>query len=154
MNAAQLARATVVIERADLLCATHLVSDCPLYLANPLRPIARGFVCCGLGELALDAGHTFEDLLAAMTAGGFDNYTGRLPLLVAVYGLTEEQCDFITAANDEPIEALGEIDAAEFALEGFADVEGESVRLYDLPRARKAAVLQRLASFVEVEVAA
>lgn len=150
MNAAQLARATAVIERADFLCTSFLVSDSPLYLANPLRPIPRGFVCCALGELALDAGHTREDLMLADAAPPGDSDIGRLPLLASVYGLDAAMCERITSDNDEPIEALGEAEALEFAL----DFDGVERFRYDLPRARKAAVLQRLASFVSIEAAA
>jgi hypothetical protein len=142
MNAEQLAFARDVIENARLLCDAYLVSmKPPLVGADP-----RGYVCCAIGELALGAGHTVGDLIVVVDQT-VQRYTESLPLLASRFGLDERQCDSIACANDEPIEALGEIDAAEFVT-GYDEMQERY--LYDLHRARKAAVLRALDSFVAV----
>lgn len=140
MNAEQLAFARDVIENARLLCDAYLVSmKPPLVGADP-----RGYVCCAIGELALGAGHTVGDLLVVVDQT-VTRFIESLPLLASRFGLSDTQCDAIARANDEPIEALGEIDAAEFATD-FDPLREEYI--YDMQRARKAAVLRALDSFV------
>jgi hypothetical protein len=109
MNAEQHRFARDVIENARLLCNAYLVTmKPPVVEADP-----RGYVCCAIGELALGAGHTVGDLIVVVDQT-ITRYTESLPLLASRFGLSEKQCDTIATANDEPIEALGEIDAAEF----------------------------------------
>jgi hypothetical protein len=140
MNAEQHAFARDVIENARLLCDAYLVSmKPPLVGADP-----RGYVCCAIGELALGAGHTVGDLIVVVDQT-VQQYTESLPLLSSRFGFSEGQCEAIARANDEPIEALGEIDAAEFVT-GYDEMQERYV--YDLQRARKAAVLRALDSFV------
>jgi hypothetical protein len=127
VNAEQHAFARDVIENARLLCDAYLVSmKPPLVGADP-----RGYVCCAIGELALGAGHTVGDLIVVVDQT-VQRYTESLPLLASRFGLDE---------------ALGEIDAAEFVT-GYDETQERY--LYDLQRARKAAVLRTLDSFVTV----
>lgn len=140
MNSSQHRFARDVIENARLLCDAYLVSmKPPLVGADP-----RGYVCCALGELALGAGHTVGDLIFVVDQT-VTRFTESLPLLASRFGFSDKQCDAIARANDEPIEALGEIDAAEFVT-GYDEMQERYV--YDLQRARKAAVLRALDSFV------
>lgn len=139
MNAAQHAHAREIVENARLLCNAYLVTMRPAVLdADP-----RGYVCCAIGELALGAGHTVGDLIEVVDQT-ITRYTESLPLLASAYGLSEKQCDTIACANDEPIETLGDVDAGEFLLDPWH----ESGPVYDMQRARKAAVLRTLDSFV------
>jgi hypothetical protein len=140
MNAEQHAFAREIVENARLLCNAYLVTmKPPVVEADP-----RGYVCCAIGELALGAGHTVGDLIVVVDQT-VTRYTESLPLLASAYGLSEKQCDTIACANDEPIEALGEIDAAEFV----TDYDHlRDMYVYDMQRARKAAVLRTLDSFV------
>jgi hypothetical protein len=142
VNAEQHAFAKDVIENARFLCDSYLVSmKPPVGVAVVDR---RGYVCCGLGELALAAGHTVDDLIA-VSDETIQRYTESLPLLASRFGFSEKECDTIACANDEPIETLGTIEAAEFVTE-YDEVQERYI--YDLQGARKAAVLRTLDSFV------
>lgn len=143
MNAAQHARACAVIERTVFLCGGYLVTEAPAYTQhNP----ERGFVCCAMGELALDAGHTVEDLEAMDEA--VEQYTVEMPRLVTAFGLDEEGCERIVRANEEPIDVLGPDAAAEFVI----DIDDEDNLVYSMPKARKAAVLSVLDDLAQVPV--
>lgn len=140
MNADQYARARSVLEHAPFLCDSYLIT----MKGRAVAADPRGYVCCAVGEMALAAGHTVGDLVVVVNET-IQRYTDSLPLLSVAYGLSERQVDTIACANDEPIEALGEIDACEFVI----DPGDETGPVYDMQRARKAAVLRTLDSFVD-----
>lgn len=138
MNTVQRDRAKAVIAGAALLCGEALIADGFARFASP-----RGFVCCAMGELALAAGHTPDDL-RAMAGASPEDYPDLLPGLVTTFGLSRRQSDAIVGANDDPFSI---VDALPFLVGVDADDDPD----YDFPSARKAAVLAKLDSFAVAE---
>jgi hypothetical protein len=133
MDLTQYARARAVIEGARLLCSDALLTS---DASDP-----RGYVCCAIGELALDAGHEGHEL--RVTDGDPSDYPCLFPKLEAAFGLDGAQCESIVMANDSPSEM---VETADFLLPGVTleypfYPEPDEV---DWPRARKAAVLAQL----------
>jgi hypothetical protein len=126
MNREQHARARAVIESAVFLCEGILAADTPRPAPGLVIP-ERGFVCCAMGELLVAAGYGFDDL-----RDDPDNWTTEYPRVLDVYGLNNAGCLRIVGANECPLDTLGHEASAEF----MTDFDE-----YDLPRARKAAVL-------------